>query len=396
MYNKATKYLEKGNYTKALQFYKKQLQESEFKELYLNMGNAYRMLGRDDEALDCYIKSNDPKLQYCDGRYSPTYPLALNNLGLLAYAKGSDDIAIDLYRSALTVDPLYYDAIWNYGNALLRKYFSSIVGDAEDWSLGWQMYEYRFKRASGAVKVDTTIPRWDGVSSGDSIVVLTEQGIGDKIMFGRYISCLREKFSNIWVQCHPSLDWFFSDYKICREVDETDASVSIPMCSLAGIYGLVSEKWITKEINAKTFDSFSIGCVWSGSHTHRNNHNRSCSSSYFSGLADLGALYSISPTAARAKNITDISSTAWSETAATVRGLDLVVTVDTSIVHLCGTLGVPCIMIQPLAETDFRWGLGFDDTPWYESVRIIQNDGWDSAFKKVRECIKKFKVDGVL
>jgi hypothetical protein len=51
-------------------------------------------------------------------------------------------------------------------------------------------------------------------------------------------------------------------------------------------------------------------------------------------------------------------------------------------------LGVPCIMIQPLHETDFRWGVGLSSTVWYKSVRIVQNSSWESAFAEVRELIE--------
>lgn len=388
-YNKGTKYLEKRNPLKALQFFKRS--EGEFKEKFLNMGNAYRLLAQYDKAFECYLKANSPSVPFADGKYANMYTLALNNLGLLEYANGNDEDASVLYRHALTIDPLYYDALWNLGSAVLRRYFSSEVGSEEDWTIGWKLYEYRFKR-NGGKELEYATERWDGISSGRKIVVLTEQGLGDKIMFGRYLPLLAKKFSEVIVQCHPSLDCFYSDYRIIRDpIEEIDA-VSIPICSLAGIFGIVDERWLEGKFVAKKFTGFNIGCVWSGSTTHLNNANRSCPSSYFTGLADLGNLYSINPGCKVPKGITDISSTSWSETASTVLGLDLVVTVDTSIVHLCGTLGVPCIMVQPLRETDFRWGLGHSDTPWYNSVVIVENNNnWDEAFSKVRTLIEAGK-----
>ncbi len=391
-YNKGTKYLEKGNHVKALQFLKKA--DGDFKEKYLNMGNCYRLMNDYGKAAECYIKANSSDTPHADGRYVPMYTLALNNLGLLEYAIGLDDNATTLYRHALTIDPLYYDALWNLSNSVLRQYFSSDVGEAKDWELGWKLYEYRFKRnIPGNKDIRTEIEQWDGVSSGNTIVVQTEQGLGDKIMFGRYLPLLKEKFARVVVQCHPSLDCLYDDYEIIRDVFEEPAAVGIPICSLAGIFGLADEKWLEGKFNARKFDKgFNIGCVWSGSSTHLNNANRSCSPSYFTGLSDLGNLYSINPGCRVPKGITDISSESWADTASTVLGLDVVVTVDTSIVHLCGTLGVPCIMIQPLVATDFRWGLGHKDNAWYASVTVIENKGWDAAFAEVRkelQCIKK-------
>lgn len=387
MYNKATKYLYAGKYAKALSFFKKE--PLEFKEKYLNMGNCYRHFNDDKNALACYIKAASDEIPNALGKRTP-YPLAYSNIGLLSYALGNDEEAIRFYQTALTLDPLFFDAIWNYANALLRKYFSSDTPSAADWKLGWEMYEYRFKRASKAVVVDNTIPRWDGTSSGESIVVLAEQGFGDKIMFGRYISLLYKYFKVVYVQCHPSLDVFYKDFTICRDV--VPADYSIPICSLAGHFGLVSSDWFKHDIPPRNFDSeFNIGVVWAGSPTHANDRNRSCSSNYMSRLSDLGTLYAITPDA-RGLNITSIGSKSWEETISTVLGLDVVVTVDTSIVHLCGTLGVRCLMIQPLRETDFRWGLGYRDTPWYESVTVIENNGWDTAINEVRKIIKCIKA----
>lgn len=392
MYNKATKYLFAGRYDKALQFFKKE--PLDFKEKFLNMGNCYRALGDTASAAVCYSKSNDPAMPSASNVYGE-YSLALSNLGLLSYALGDDASAISYYHRALTLDPLHYDALWNMGNATLRQYFSSSVGNANDWKTGWQLYDYRFKRSGNPVKIDNVLPTWDGVSVGESIVVLTEQGLGDKIMFGRYLKHLREYFPRVVVQCHPSLDCFYSDFEVCRDALDSGADVSVPLCSLAGHFGMVNERYLDGKFTARSFPDtgvfcdLNIGVVWSGSTTHANDRNRSCPSKYFTNLASYGKLYSLNPAAGPARNVEACKSKSWTETASTILGLDIVVTVDTSIVHLCGTLGVPCVMVQPLMETDFRWGLGHSDTPWYESVVIVNNpNNWDTAFKTVNEILE--------
>lgn len=387
MYNKATKYLYAGKNSKALAFYKKE--PLDFKEKFLNMGNCYRSLGDRENALACYLKAARVDMPDAEGRRGE-YGLAYNNLGLLSYANGNDQEAIDFYIAALTVNPIHYEGIWNYANALLRKYFSSDSPSATDWANGWSMYEYRFKRENGAVKISTGLPRWNGISSGNSICVLAEQGLGDKIMFGRYIHLLKKYFKEIYVECHPSLDVFFSDFKICRV---PTGEVSIPICSLAGHFGLISEKWLEGKFTARKFDSgLNIGVVWSGSTTHANDKNRSCPSSYFSALAKYGTLHSLNPSAKPAINVIPYSGDSWASTASTLLGLDVVISVDTSIVHLAGTLGVPCIMVQPKHETDFRWGLGHTDTPWYSSVRIVNHTNWDTAFSIVGKLLGEMHV----
>lgn len=383
MYNRGTKQLNKNNYAKALQFFKKET--GYFKELYLNMGNSYRGLGEYAKAMYCYREANKEACPSVETRRGGEYPLALSNMGLLYYAAGDDSKAIECYNRALVLDPLYPEAIWNYSNALLRS---------TNCEKGWDMYEYRFKRNSGAVRIEKYGIAWDGVTAGDSIVVLAEQGLGDKIMFSRYLPKLKEFFDTVYVQCHPSLDCFYKDYNICRDACTSKATYSIGICSLAKIFGVIEVGGWAPSFTANKFGAgLNIGCVWSGSLTHANNKNRSCVSSYFSSLSNYGNLYSLSPDAPAAKNITALSSKSWEETASNILGLDCVVSVDTSIVHLCGTLGVPCIMVQPLRETDFRWGYGGKNV-WYDSVVTVpNNNSWDSTFKHVHSLLDIIKKD---
>lgn len=377
MFNRGTKYLHSGNYLKALSFFKKETRE--FKELYLNMGNCYKLLDNHSKAADYYLLAASDSVCFANGSYGP-YPLALNNLGLMCYTLGDDVLAMEMYSTALVIDPLYGEAIWNYGNACLRS--SNCVE-------GWDHYEYRFKRGAGSVRIDTSLPTWDGQSCGDSIVVLTEQGLGDKIMFGRYLHLLRAFFKEVVIVCHESLDCVYSDYKCVRS--SIGYKLSIPICSLARIFGVLENRWLDGKFSPSAISG--IGVCWNGSATHANNRNRSCSSNYFSALADIDRLYSLSPDCLAAKNITALRPKTWSETCSYLLGLKLVVSVDTSIVHMAGTLGVPCIMIQPLHETDFRWGMPravyYGNNPWYASVAVVPNTGWDNSFKTVRKLINE-------
>ncbi|MFI3219381.1 MAG: hypothetical protein QX189_09700 [Methylococcales bacterium] len=374
MYNRGTKYLYAGKYVKALACYKKALLTDSFKELYLNMGNTYRRLNKDDLALSCYLTAAAETTPFANGTYGK-YALAINNIGLLHYALGDDNTAMDCYAAALALDPAYGEAVWNYGNAQLRS---------TNCLNGWDLYEYRFNRGEGSVKIDNSVPRWDGVSSGSEICVITEQGLGDKIMFGRYLRCLAKYFDKIVVVCHESLDCLFSDYECIRAVR---GDVSIPICSLAGIFGMVSERWLDGKFLPCLLEGKNIGIVWNGSITHANNANRSCSPHHFKSLAKYGKLWSLNP-ADSCKWIESSDATTWDQTASFILGLDLIVSVDTSIVHLAGTLGVPCLMLQPLKETDFRWGMDVDNV-WYESVKCIPNNDWDKTFAVVDGLVKK-------
>lgn len=381
-YNRATKYLERKNYAKAIQFYKRQLKESEFKECYLNMGNSYRGMGDLNEALKCYLKANSAEVNFSNGDRG-SYDFALGNLGLLEYMHGNDDAAIAFYTAALELNPLHFDSIWNYSSALLRKYCSN---ESVDVSSAWKMYEYRFKRSS-PIQIDNTIPHWDGTSNGKSIIVLAEQGIGDKFMWGRYLYLLKQKFETVWVQCPEQMDCVFSSYNTCRLVSETDAEVSVPFCSLAMYFPNSRSTWLEKKFGARDFGpGMHIGIEWAGSSTHANDANRSCLPVHFQQLAKYGKLYNMRPDATPVRGVISLNPSGWKETAEIVNGLDLIISVDTSVVHLAGSLGRPCWMLQPLLETDFRWGndsMG-ESNIWYPTVSVIRNSGsWERTFAKV-------------
>ena len=389
LFNKGTKYLKQGNPHKALAYYKRALKLGDYKEAYLNIGNTYRLLRNLKDAKKSYKLAADTTVQYFDGSFGE-YPQALCNLGLLTYAEGDDEGAIELYLRALEKDPMLFDAIWNYASAMLRQYYS---GKDVDVSVAWRMYEYRFKRSSPTI-IDRSFPLWDRHSTGKDICVLAEQGFGDKIMFGRYLPLLAKLFDNVYIQAHKSIACFYSDYTVIEHSSECPpGTVGIPLCSLASVFQLmepVSSNWLDGKFIAKEYDdkNFNIGVVWSGSTTHSNDYYRSCSVDYMRSLSKYGTLYSLNPDAPDCARIISCGKPTWAETCSAVLGLDLVVTVDTSIVHLAGTLGVPCIMVQPLQETDFRWGLGRRDTVWYPSVTVVENNNnWDECFSKVRKII---------
>jgi hypothetical protein len=393
-YNRATKYLQNGNPEKALQFFKRQLKEHDFKECYLNMGNAYRNSGNDAEAIKCYLKANAHETPFADNTFG-VYDHALGNLGLLQYMHGNDDAAIAYYTAALEKNPMHFDSIWNYASALLRKHCSLEEVDAAS---AWKMYEYRFKRTN-PTPIHNGIERWDGITCGKSIIVLAEQGMGDKFMFGRYIHCLRDYFDEVWVQCPLEMVEIFSDYKTCQENNIPNVECSIPICSLASIFNSSDDAWLVGKFETRKFvsDKLKIGIEWAGSPTHANNKYRSVLPSSFLSLSEFGDLYSIRPGAESVRGVIALNADSWAESARIVNGLDLIISVDTSIVHLAGSLGRECWMLQPLKETDFRWGSNVmgEKNIWYDSVKVIRNhNNWSNVFAEVRARLELRKLEG--
>ena len=375
MYNRANRLVDSGRYAKAAAQYRRQLRTHSFKECYLNLGNCYRRLNLDDRALECYLKAASPDVPFSTGQFGG-YASALNNIGLLEYSRNRLDDAEQFYRAAIALDPLYTECIWNLGICELK---------ASNSTTGWNMYEYRFNRGSGSVVVDTSVARWDGVSKGNSICVLTEQGFGDKIQFGRYLERLKPYFANIVVHCHSSLNCLYPGYQ-CSETPTGE--VSIPMCSLPLIFGVVP---VHNYLSGTAHDFGTgrhIGVVASGSATHANDYNRSIPIYNFARFSRYGRLWGLNPADGTHASITPLAPVNWQTTINYVMGLDVVVAVDTSIVHLAGTLGKPCIMMQPSRDTDFRWGLPGAQNPWYNSVYVVDNyNNWDATLANAEQLL---------
>lgn len=394
-YNRGTKYLMSGNYEKALSMFKKET--GVCKELYLNMGNTYRKLGDFQKAGECYVKScRDDVYDFngVGGLYAP----GLCNLGLLYYGNGQDSEAILCYKEALEIDASCYDAIWNCSTALLRTFCSGGPLNPDAWA----MYQYRFKSVKG---IDTRIPLWDYSSKG-RILVLAEQGLGDKLMWGRYVRKMVSLGFDVTVQLPKVLFPIFSEIgcKCVEDYDISEYDYSVPIADLASHYGIISGSWITGW-KPKT-DSKPVVCVeWAGSTTHLNDKYRSCYNIYFKELAakfpDI-TFINVRPDSVKVPGIEKISGGNFGSTVETLKGVDLVISVDTSIVHLSGSMGIETWMMQPLRETDFRWGLsslkreyGMDveKNIWYSSVKVLDNIGWDKMFAEIAVRLKAWELE---
>lgn len=153
----------------------------------------------------------------------------------------------------------------------------------------------------------------------------------------------------------------------------------------------------------KQFDSlFKVGLVWAGRPEHARDHFRSCSLDMFAPLInEKFVFFSLQKgiAAEQVKNLPngmnlvdfteDIND--FSDTAAFVENLDLVISVDTAIAHLAGAMGKPIWTLIPFLP-DWRWMLNREDTPWYPTMRLFrqQSQGdWESVIKKINDELQK-------
>lgn len=394
MFNKALKYLTNNRPDKALPLFKKVLADGgQFKEVYLNMGNCYRLLDKDDDAAACYLKAADKHIPFTNHEFIDVYPLALNNLGLLAGTYEEDETAEEFYRAALTADPLYADGIWNLANTKLRNYCSR---KPENLRECWDMYEYRYKRTQDPVvlKSKKKLLPWLG-GYVDHLCILVEQGMGDQLMFARYISLAESVVGRVTVQCHDRLKSLYKN--TCSDPSETSATHGIGICSLGRIFsdGIPNGEWLASRRIVKEANGFlDIGLTFSGNKDHVNDRHRSCPPKYFKELGSFGTLHALNPSERGLGWARDCDYSGWDATIRDLGRMDLVITVDTSIAHLCGSLGMPCWVLMARKNNDWRWGnssIGADNI-WYKSVRVFRNPGnWDSVFLEVKNELAEMR-----
>lgn len=390
IYNQGVSLLNKNNYKKALPLFKEVIKRYPCKEGYTNAGNCYRGLGQDKFMFSSYREALNPSVPFLDNT-SKTDLHAMNNLGLAHYMYGNDDKAIEIYRQAIKLDPEFWEAWWNCSTALLRKASS---GSTDLFPVAWEAYKARFLK-SGAIKLKNTredLVYWDTISGGPAIVVLAEQGIGDNIMFGRYLPLLAKKFDRVYVQCDPSLHSVFSSYTCvwdAADIVGEDNLVAYPICSLGECFpSIPSADWLKGKYGTREFNKerLNVGIVWAGSPTHANNAYRSVPITRFNGLSKFCNLYALSPNFKSTKHVRSLDIKTWEDTAECINGLDLIIGVDTSVMHMCGSLGRPGLLLQPYKETDFRWGNGVDYSVWYPTIKIISNpQSWEVVFGKVAD-----------
>ncbi len=391
-YNRGTEYLNKGNWKKAMPLFLRCLKVMRFKEALINLGNCYKSAGEYSKMIACYKEAVDPDTNTLDADVQKLTVQALTNLGLAYFSYGDEHAAIQYLTKAIKLDDKAWSAWWNLSITNLRLASS---GELDRFARGWEMYDSRFLKEP-AIKLKNNkenLVYWDGVSPGSSIIVLAEQGIGDNIMWGRYLPCLREKFEKVYIQCDPSLNPIFSDYECVTDAIFSSAELAYPICSLAKCFnnGIpVAGDWLNGKFGTRSFpeDKFNVGIVWAGSTEHVNNANRSVSIGRFSRLAKYCNLYSLSPNFSSTKYVKSLGIKTWTDTAECINGLDLVIGVDTSVMHLCGSMGRPGWLLQPRFETDFRWGKG-SKSVWYSSIEVFQNNGWEEVFDNVESSLKE-------
>lgn len=409
-YNLALMYLSARDYQKALPFHQRSIELNPKNSLcYLNRGVTYMGLRKFQLSIESFSQSFS---------LDPSSVGALTNIGNALRELNLFSIAMDYYKKSLAILPTYADAHFNESLILLAQ---------ENYKLGWWKYEFRWQVKNLLLKRHQNIPRPKTLLDlkDKKILVWYEQGHGDSIQFSRYALELQARGFDMIFEVQPGLKTLFlnSGFKSVIAMGEEIGHVDFqcPLMSLPLLFGdelkdipyenrylsvpsTLVDQWKNKTKRSKR--KLKIGIACSGSSTFKDNSVRSVILNKFSLFLDIADLYIIQKEITpgdrvfikQHKNVYFLGDdlTDFSDTAAVVENMDVVITVCTSLAHLSGALGKSTIILLPWV-CDWRWLLNRNDSPWYASVKLFRQpepDDWDSVLSDVYQHLKFIDVKG--
>jgi len=235
----------------------------------------------------------------------------------------------------------------------------------ERYEEGWPLYEARLEnlRLRGRVPM-LPIPAWRG-QPVERLMVWSEQGVGDAIMFGRWIKVAAEICPDIHVLCHPPAASVLVEAGV--QATGLSSGARIPACDAWGTLGslpLLTGRFAPPpplSILPSAGPGRGVGVMTHGNPEQSNNANRSLSDEAARRLRAMPGAVSLDPV--------DTGAQDYLATARIIAGLERVVTVDTSVAHLAASMGKPTDILLCSAP-DWRWGRGRSDCPWYPAARL--------------------------
>lgn len=374
-------------------------------QLLTEFGMAARAAGELDEALAALQQA---------ATLAPENGIVLSNLGNhLQQHMGRTQDALAIHRRAVAAAP--GSAIVRYNHALTCLG----LGLFED---GWRDYEWRWQaRPAGLRPRAFAQPQWNGADLDGRVILLhAEQGYGDTIQFLRFAKRVLHRGGRVVLQVRPALSPLVKDLPgvervVTPEQDTAHFDTHLPLMSLPHALGLTRETdlamaqpylranpgkaaaWHARL--AEAAGGLRVGIVWAGDPKHGGDHLRSIPlplmAGALSGVTDGLRLFSLQkfeshdggPVTRGAPDLIDLSPglVDFSETAAAITALDLVITIDTAVAHLAGALGKPVWVLLPFAP-DWRWQQNRYDSPWYPTMRLFRQSrhgDWHAVLKDV-------------
>ncbi len=377
---------------------------------YVNLGNVYNKLNQHIDALACHNEAL---------RFDPKSAINHANLAITYKHLGRYYDAIYSFDKAIELDNNFVNAHFDLATTYL------LLGEYEK---GFMEYEWRFKKPQmqALLKEHSYIfkkPKFtqNSETKDRTLLLFSEQGFGDIIQFIRFIEPLKKRYPDIKIKLHcrrelktllEGLEYI--DEVVSRDEDVGEFDYHLSIMSLAHFLNITLKTLPQKspyiEVDGKSRrlylskDRLNIGIVWGASRSGESYDDKVFSLAWFKPLMkrDDVKLYSlqvgddskeIESLGFSEADIVDLEDRleSFKDTALVINELDLVITSDTSVAHLCGALGKEVwILLQK--QADWRWGRDSKTTPWYSSARLFrqqQKGDWADVFSDVMVALDK-------
>jgi len=366
-----------------------------------NLGSVLLKLGRLEEAL----REDEEALAL-----APDHAELHQNHGFTLMRAGRLEEAEAAQLRALDRNPEAAGARWNlaYGRLLQGRYLEA-----------WPDFPSRLQVPGAEANLrDFAQPRWTGEPfQGRTLLVWTEQGFGDTLQFVRYLPQVKALGGQVLLQTYPSLLGLLrtcegSDTLLAEGDPLPDFDLQVPLLDLPAIFGSTLETLpgavpylasprAPEPGMAALLDQGAglrrIGLAWAGNAHHQDDARRSLEPGLFRDLMKLPGIawYSLQVGGRPAPEDLNLLPLGphlrdFEDTAAAIQAMDLVVSVDTSVLHLAGALGKRAYLLLPYFP-DWRWLMQGEACPWYPTVRILRQSSpgdWGDVIQRLITSIE--------
>ena len=372
--------------------------KSDFAPAYSSLASISMAQGRLDEAEALGRKALALK---------PDLVEAHANLGAILGEMGQYQQAIAAHRQTLALKPDHPAAHWNLACALL------LHGELE---AGWPEYEWRWRLKDHPPARVFAQPQWRGEDvRGKRILIHAEQGFGDTLQFVRYVPMVADRGGTVILETQGELGSLLQSVKgvttlVARGESLPDFDLHCPLLSLPLAFGTTLQtipaaipylhpqeqtvgEWQAR-LGGEEGRPLRVGLVWAGRTAHRHDQTRSMTLEMLEPLAGIANVQFYSLQKGREQSrawLIDHTAllTDFAQTAALIANLDLVIGVDTAVVHLAGAMGKPVWLLLS-AVPEWRWLLDRPDTPWYPTMRLFRQKSrgdWSGVAEEVRQML---------
>jgi tetratricopeptide (TPR) repeat protein len=403
----AALYKQDQNYEDAIKVYQQGMINNPSNHFILsNLGNLFYLQHKYEDAIISHQRAIKAK---------PDSHVVHFNFANTLLNAGKYSEAIEMYKKTIALNPRFNRSKINLGTTLLSM---------SNFEEGFKEYFHRIyedKNFKSVLHKKNLL--WNGQNiENKKILIVAEEGLGNTLQFSRYLETLSQLKCKIIFQCQEELhhlfeDMDFIDQLVSIESDYDDYDYWAPLqnliniltpdlnsnCPFPSALKINDNKLLEWETLIAINDNVKIGLNWQGSASNPRVANNSVSLNKFKNIINnpLATFISLQKGPAVSdiekfkfeENIInydllmDAGSKKFLDTAAIIKYLDLVITTDTSIAHLAGTLGTQTWLLLPKVS-DWRWLNSKDETIWYDNFRIyrqkVQGD-WSDVFSRVEK-----------